>query len=251
MNIYMLKDHINGNQQRKFTGKIYHADENEARQLIEAGYAVKVDFPTLEEHRNAIRRAVELYRKQAAHIHENAALGPTEKQYRIAGLQADLEETVAAIKKKYAVELEAQTIAAAQKAVKSEQPTDQAREYVDGIELAAKSGTPAALLAEMIALQLPTLDGPTKAELLRRIDQFPDEVKALAPKLRDNTAQLNYQILKAIQNDWTVDSEYRTLKAVHFTYKDGYLSREISAQFENDRLYKAEMERLKGGDKRE
>ena len=57
-NVYMIRDYSLDGVKRE-SGRIYDVDAADATKLVSEGYAVKADFPTLNNYRTQINRAVE------------------------------------------------------------------------------------------------------------------------------------------------------------------------------------------------
>lgn len=251
-NVYMLRDH-HADQSRK-AGYVYAVEPERAAELIAEGYAVKADFPTLNNYPRQIDRAVEVYREHADRIEKNAVMSAHERQYKIAEARAQLDETVAKLKAGYQTELKALSIVSAQKAFKTEAPTPEAQAFADGVLIQLRTNDPADVAA-LIRAQLPAMDGPTKTELLRRFDEIKALAGSKAALFDDMTAQLKvgdsaleYKILTQIQKDGNAGVAYDHLTKTHRTYQPGYLAAEVSAQYRSDREYEAAMAAFKGGE---
>lgn len=264
-NVYMLQDHVDNDQTRRLEGKAYAVDADKAQELVARGLAVKADFPTLDNIKRNIERAVEMYKEHADRTDKNTVMSAHERQYSVLKAREALDEKVEQLKKDYATELKALTVVAAQNAFKTEASTPEAQAFVDGVLLQLRTGK-AEDVAEMIRAQLPTMPAATKAELVRRFDEIekyaPATVnssgsvsgksagifRSLLPALRDNRSTLEYKMLTTIQRDGAPDTPYRRLKMIHRTYQPGYLAQEVSAQYKSDREYEAAMAALKAGE---
>ena len=250
--VYLIRNYDNGRFYE--AGKVYEFEAQQVEELVTKGYAVKADYPTLDNYELQIKRAVETYKTHAAHIEKNAVMSAHERQYSILKAREALDETVAKLKADYQTELRALTIVAAQSAFKKETATPEAQAFVDGVLIQLRTDDPEEV-AELIRVQLPLLDGPTKTELLRRYD----EVKALAgskahlfdqmaTEFKTGQAALERKILSTISDYGNPTVAYDILKSNHRTYQPGYLAQEVSAQYRSDREYEAALAEIKGGE---
>ncbi|RED32422.1 hypothetical protein [Paenibacillus sp. VMFN-D1] len=251
-NVYMLRANGLDGVSRE-AGKVYEVDPAKADELVSGGYAVKADFPTLDNYRLQINRAVESYKAHADRIDKNAVMSPHERQYKIAEARAKLDETVEKLKADYQTELKALQLVSAQSAFKTEAATPEAQAFVDGVLIQLRTSDPDDV-AELIKAQLPIMDGPTKTELLRRYDDVMalagDKARkfdALSAQLRTGD-MLQYKVLTQIGQDSSPSVMYDQLTKTHRTYKPGYLAQEVYAQFRSDREYEAAMAELRGGE---
>ena len=252
-NVYMIRDYTTSSSSHK-AGYVYPVEPDKAAKYVSEGYAVKADFPTLDNYRLQIDRAVEAYKTHADRIDKNVVMSAHERQYKIAEARAKLDETVAKLKADYQTELKALTMVAAQGAFNKEAATPEAQAFVDGVLIQLRTDDPEDV-ADLIRTQLPLMDGPTKTELLRRYD----EVKALAGKksrlfddmaaeFKTGQSALERKILAAIQKSSNPGVTYDQLTKIHRTYQPDYLAQDVSAQYRSDREYEAAMAALKRGE---
>lgn len=217
MELYLLRNHRSND-----AGHIYEYSEAEANTLIAEGYAVKVDFPTVQGYSREINSLVAQYRKQRDEIAKTERYkdNESERAFQLKKLKLDLDHAVAEKKDAYAVELEVlyRQNAAAAFDVKID---ESAKSFVDAVKTQFHIGANSEDLADMRVARLKSATPVEKAALSLSMKDIPipeskrqkveSELKGSAP---GSDAMLNCKILREYHATQNPAVAYYQLKVV-------------------------------------
>ncbi|MED3732312.1 hypothetical protein [Geobacillus stearothermophilus] len=233
--IYVMKEAKVGEQAYR-PGGIYAVDPQTKETLINGGFAVEVNFPSLDAIELAVERVVKEYEKNYELIktHPKYVDAESLRQYELEQLDAKLEAEVEQLKKDYELEIETLEKEIAKKAIENAfKPDEQIAHFMDNATLQLQYSGDIVTDLQLLAVKINAMTDEQKETVFFKFGQLKqvaeqkandynkEQVRGILNDIFENvrkvskTAQYDLQLKQLMAYRMlNVDAPYRILKLV-------------------------------------